>query len=320
MNPPNLAITHSAFKAMVNEVLKYPDIETSWGLAGYVQGKRNVFITNIILPAPENIVRRAGTVVIGGEYQAEQLDWLARDQLKMKLKLKKDYPEFESRVPEYTYVFSGHSHHTLGLKSYSGVDNRSIRLAIVENGLDVAIGPLANIVRDNLTEYGGHFGDPVISLSHGVEMRFYYLSKEMVESGITYPVKVKARLMAEGKNKLPIPKLAWKYFNREFYMSELRQLQALEANVQVMHRDLPGFDHMVVQFLLTKPEWKSPLLINTDWNYPVKKPQFEVMIDGVKKEVPYYLGRKFTTRTRALWTEGTPLAASVRMMVEEGVL
>lgn len=316
MIAPRVLITDTVFKAMVNEVLKHPTIETSWGLAGLVFQKRNVMITNIILPAPEDIVRRAGTVRIGGDYQAEQLDWLARDHLKMKLMAKR--PQVEGReLPEYRYVFSGHSHHTLGLKSYSGVDNRSIRLAIVENGLDVAIGPLANIVRDSFSQSGGPFSDPVMSISQGVEMRFYYLSKEMVERGITHPVKIKPSIVVERKSSALIPRLAWRYENREFFLSELRQLQALGANVQVMNRDLPQFDHLAVQFLLTKEGWKSPLLINTQWSYPNKKPEFEIMVNGLKTLAPIFVGK---LKRKPVWSDGSSLASSVALMEEEGIL
>jgi hypothetical protein len=315
MVAPRVIITNEAFRAMRKEVLAHPDIETSWQQAGFVIAGRDVVITNVILAGVSDIVRTGGNTVIGGEFQRACFQWLMDEHVKMFRRK----PAIYTDKVTYGYVFSGHSHHRLQIYHYSGVDLDSIYKAVAEDKIPVAVGPLANIRRMGFFQSTPLVAnEPVVNSRNeaSVDWRFYYLSADMVKMGIHSPFLVQPTFIDQAKLPYEVPVLAWRFVDAPRFDRQISQLTHYGCKINVVNQNIPEEEHMVVQFVITKPGWKSPLMVTTKWDFPTSRPVFTVYADGKKTTLP----EKLENSDSPIWIAGMDIIESVIRLVEAEVL
>lgn len=311
---PRVIITNEAFKAMRKEVLAHPDIETSWQQAGFTIDGRDLVITNVILAGEKDITRSGGNTTIGGEFQRACFQWLMDEHVKMFRRK----PDLYGERVVYGYVFSGHSHHRLPISHYSGTDLDSIYKAVTDDKIPVALGPLANIKRMGFVQSTPLIAnEPVVNSRNeaSVDWRFYYLSAQMVEAGIRDPFLVQPTFIDQARIPYEVPVLAWRFTDAPRFDRQMSQLTHYGCKVNVVNQNVPEEEHMVVQFVITKPNWKSPLMVTTKWDFPTSKPIFTVYVGGQKTVLPDTLPNK-----QLIWIAGMDLMESVIRLVEAEVL
>ncbi len=278
---PKVIVPQPVLAAMVRQVLLHDTIETGWGQWGLINEGRNAFIRGIFEPVPEDVQRQYAHTVVGGSHEAGAMQWLLDNWERMK---RLTPNQFRDGV-ELSHLFKGHSHHRLGVYNYSGVDIASIRRAVIEDGLPVAIGPLANIldVRQGIANREFPFEDRGVRVVEDfarVQIKFYYLARWMVRDGITEPVKINPYIVPDDRNQSPVPPLPWQYINPELFARQTRQLTNYGCEVNVAHRDVPGEPYLLVQMVVTHPGWRGVLSIMTHYDFPHTPPQFEVFAGG----------------------------------------
>ncbi|OGM75466.1 hypothetical protein A3H19_03020 [Candidatus Woesebacteria bacterium RIFCSPLOWO2_12_FULL_39_9] len=272
MIEPIIFITKQALYEMVNEVLRFPEIETAWGLYGLIFPNETTLVTGILKASASDIVRKYATTTLGGNRQAEAVRWLSSNH---KILKKMNVSPDEAR---FAFLFKGHSHHVLGVDSYSSQDHASIFEAVEKDGLEIAIGPLATLETKgpDVNYLASWRGTMVIDQSQRVWLRFYYLSRSMLENRVR-----RARLIdpivVDAVDVPVVPPLGWQFTREDDYLEQLRHIKNYGCQVQVILREIRNGPPFEVQFLVSKPNWLGMLSIVTDWDFPKTAPTFQVL-------------------------------------------
>ncbi len=277
--PPPVLVTRQVLEVMTAEVLAHPAIETAWGLYGVILPDGSVIVAGVLRPTDTDIVRRVVTTEYGGQSAAARVAWLAANH-----KLMCDHG-LNPNGARFSFLYKGHSHHTLAFDRYSMTDITSIREAVVDDGLEVAIGPLATIA------VNGTVIKPIEDRKHGlrviggseVKFRFYYFSKTMAAARRRLPVLVQPTVIDAADVPL-LPPMGWQFTQEDEYLEQLRHLRAMGCDVTILHRDIQAGPPYELQFIVKHPAWRKMLSIVTAYDYPKTPPQFAYVATG--KEVP----------------------------------
>ena len=269
---PLVSITRQAVFQMVDEALKYQDIETAWGLYGLIFPHEIALVTGILRASSSDIVRHYATTTLGGDRQAEAVRWLSSNH--KILKKMRASPE-DAR---FAFLFKGHSHHKLGVDSYSAQDHASILEAVEQDGLEIAIGPLVTLATKgpNINYPASWKGTIVADQSQRVWLRFYYLSRSMLDANIRR-AKLIDPILVDANDVPIVPPLGWQFTNEDDYLEQLRHLKGYGCQVQVIFREIQNGPPFEIQFLITKPQWRGMLSIVTNWDFPKTAPTFQVL-------------------------------------------
>jgi hypothetical protein len=303
--PPPVYITEVAAAEMYKETIRHYDIETGWGLYGLEFSDGAILIYGTLLPLEEDIVRRTATTEVGGTDMVNALRWLKSNH---ELLLKHSKTARGVQPPKFMFLWKGHSHHTMGLKQYSGTDNTSIIEAVEKDGMKVAIGPLANIIRHGIeVGYDSRFlswsKDVLRVRSIGsVELRFHYFDRKMLELGYKRPILI-APILVKQESVPVIPPLGWKFTDNTEYLEQKRHLKNYGCTVQVIHQDTDGKPPFEIKFVIKNPDWVGQtLIIETSWNFPKDPPRWYVLPKGKKGRARYKCPRHLLDDP--LWTKG----------------
>ena len=302
----NVLITESAIEAMYAEGVKHPEIETAFDLAGFIDPQGTAIVTTVIPPAPADIVRGIAHVKLGGEFQGLAIKWLSANAKLMKK------CGIIAQDLSFSYLHSGHSHHQLGYKHYSGTDENTIVKMVEEIGLPVAVGPLLNLdpIGPTAKWQNTYSGEPSLLIVKGnrLYIKFYYFSRAMSEEGKRKPIVVIPKIIKD-KEAPPMPPLSWRYLTPKVFAEQLRHLESRGCQIQVVERDIQDGPPMETQFLLSHPRWKSSILIVTPWNFPTTAPIFKLLKEG-----------KQETATGIEWNPEMDLIDAILRLEEKGEL
>jgi hypothetical protein len=312
---PTVIIPRSVLNAMVKEVISYPLIETAWSLYGLILPDQTVIVGGILRPSTDNVNRSVATVKLGGKRQADAMRWLLDNFNAMKA---------EGQIPEgitLSHLYSGHSHHQLGLIEYSFQDLMSMREALW-CGLSVTIGPLAWLQffpPSRLT-----WDDTNLSLSTDVSarigLRFYYLSREMAEAGVSDPILIEPQIVDDNAIT-SLPPLAWPFANPDFFDRELHALEAHGCTVAYSHKKHYGTVPFQIQLLIRHKDWSGIVMVITEWDYPNSPPVFTVIPTTPKpprEELLFGFDQKL--KNQPIWQTGDSLWWSVYKMQLKGLI
>jgi len=273
----DILVTEGAIEAMYAEGAKHPQIETAFDLAGFIDPQGTAIVTTVIPPAPADIVRGIAHVKLGGEFQGLAIKWLAANARLMKR------CGIIAQDLSFSYLHSGHSHHQLGYKHYSGTDEDTIVEMVEKIGLPIAVGPLLNLhpIGPSTRWQGIHANEPSLLLvrGHRLYIKFYYFSRAMLEEGKRKPIVVIPRIIKD-KEAPPMPPLSWRYFAPKVFAEQIRHMESRGCQIQVVERDVQDGPPMETQFFVTHPRWKNPLLVITSWNFPTAVPTFKFLKSG----------------------------------------
>ncbi len=309
---PRLEITSEALDIMTEEVLKYYWIETSWGIYGIRYNDGSILIAGVLTPSEDDVVRRSANTEFGQALFGKEMQWLRANWGFMK-KGVKDHED-----TTLVFLFKGHSHHRLGVRRYSGVDETSIRDAVITVGMDVAVGPLANIdqlfktsVRKSHEE-----GTLVVEVVNKVSFHFYYLSQEMVKQGIKDSVLVTPSIRRD--NIPTLPPRCWIHTDNEYYREQKRLLAQYGCTVEESWNAIGELPLKVV-FKVSKEGWKDYVEIVTNYDFPRSYPRFVL---GSEKNNPkpkkgFNFGSLFPV---ASWRRGDDLIVGIERLVKGGKL
>jgi hypothetical protein len=304
-------ITNEAAADLAQEALKFLHRETACGLVGLIFSDAAIAITGIIPPSVMDIVRNVTTTQFGGENLAAAAEWL---QVNYNLIHK------EADKPKFAFLWKGHSHHQLNYDHFSSTDEDSI-LEAVNLGLDVAIGALTLIDRNDMVVYPGlQNGTIYVTAGASVRLRFYYLSRAMVDAGIKKPILLTPRIIS-AKSVPALPSLPWEFTNEAAFRRQIRQLEDYGAHIVVLHRDVSGDPTQEVQFVVQKPSWRGTLMITTSWDYPNTPPLIQVISDTDPSKPGMEINEaKLDKDGHSLWTPETDFIDIVLKIVEKGDL
>lgn len=320
-SPPPVYITEVAAAAMYSETISHYDIETGWGLYGLRFGDGAILIYGILKPFQSDVVRRTATTQVGGPDMANALRWLkSNHELLVKHSTTKEHVE----PPEFMFLWKGHSHHTMGLRQYSGTDVSSIVEAVEKDGMPLAIGPLANII-----DYGIEVGyqNGFFDLSKGVlkvrdlgsiELRFYYFDKKMLDLGYRMPVLISPIVVK--KTSVPvIPPLGWKFVDNSEYLEQIRHLRNYGCDLRIIHQDTDGKPPFEIKFLIRNPRWVGQtLVIETSWNFPEEPPRWSIIPKAKKGRASSKCPRHLLDDP--LWTRGDDFIDLILRLEARGYL
>ena len=315
---PVVHITPAVIEQMADEVLRHPRRETAWGIVGVRQNGTSI-ITGVVLPSASDVVRNFATASFGGTGAAERVQWLLSNWDYMKeLGLNPDDTEF-------VIMYKGHSHHGLqpfGFPRYSGTDERSILEAVTdENGLDEAVGPLAVC----------SVSEPTIRLLHGkrgityrrsaaVHFVFYYLSKKMVEAGITRPILIRP-VLVDDPTQVPVtPPEGWHHAHEAEFQRELDLLQGYGCEVAVNYREIEGGPPYEIVLSVDRNTWRNMLTITTFWDHPNTPPKFKVTELGRNRSPSTHFAGTPALLEGPIWEKGQPLLIAVFALEAGGKL
>lgn len=270
---PQIYVLESAIVDMADEVLTHPNIETAWGLYGVTYGEETALVTGVIRPNEEDVDRDYANVRQGGVHQQHVYEWLAMNFDQMYAPAQEPHDK-----AEFAFLFKGHSHHHLGLERYSGVDNRSIVSAVVDDGLKIAVGPLANINENRCAVRTQFDGRIMYEEINRVPIRFYYYSRVMADRGQSSPIVVTPMIIKKLKVSLS-PPVGWQFARESLHNEELRLLQGYGCTITSRYvRPKKAETAYEIQFIVSHPDWgKNTLLITTPWDYPQSAPRFEIL-------------------------------------------
>jgi hypothetical protein len=315
---PTVLVTEKALADMTLEVLENPDIETAWGLVGFIfGGGETVIVTNVVRPDPTEVARQYATTNLGGDQQVEALRWLTANY-----ELIRSHKGVTTEAT-YGFLFKGHSHHQLGFSGYSSTDFSSLVESVEKDGLVVAIGPLANIRehKHTVAQIRGGLGGAKVDIHHQVDFTFYYLSQKMLAEGQRVATTVQPTIIKATDVFMPVPELGWQFVRRAEYLEQLRHLKAYGCSVNVVTRDAKAGPPLEVQFIVTKPGvWRGSLSIVTDSNFPASAPTFDVLSPTGPSKVAFLWVNSPEKQAGELWNKGEDLIESVFRLEARGQL
>lgn len=257
---PRIAVTQTAILEMFQEVIDHPDIETSWGIYGLLYPNDTAVIAGVI--KPRKVTRAMSTTVFGDDSYGQEVMWFKKNFRLM-------YPDSEIKP---VFLLKGHSHHKMGLRTYSGTDHDMVRDAIKE-GMGLAIGPLANIDKAGgwVIHETHEEGTLAVNFYHKVSFHFYVLTRTLYDAGYTRPVLVTPQVI---ETTLELPPACWIFTSPDLYDRELDLFKkhGFEVSVDWFLDKKPPLQ---VRFSLKKKGWKNNLFITTSHDYPSSRPKFD---------------------------------------------
>lgn len=309
---PKLEITSEALDIMTEEVLKYYWIETSWGIYGIRYNDGSILIAGVLTPNDNDVVRRNFNTEFGQALFGKEMQWLRANWGFMKKSIK------DHEDTTLVFLFKGHSHHRLGVRRYSGVDETSIRDAVITVGMDVAVGPLANIdqlfktnVRKSHEE-----GTLTVEVSNKVSFHFYYLSQEMVRQGRRDSALVTPTVRRENIPRLP-PR-CWIHIDNEYYREQKRLLIQYGCKIEESW-NASGELPLKVVFKVSKEGWKDYVEIVTNYDFPHSHPRF--VLGSVKNNPKPRKGINLNSFFPVgSWRRGDDLVVGIERLVKAGKL
>jgi hypothetical protein len=309
---PRLYVTKSALAEMNAEVMAHADIETAWGLYGF-RFPHAIFVVGVLRPAKGEVVRGYANAEAGGQEMANAMRWLhANDRL-----INKTVKAKNSQDGKFGFLYKGHSHHTLGFKQYSGTDQSSILEAVQKDRMEVAIGPLAMINTNTSKFYGPPWSNEVsVSRATKVSFLFYMLTREMVEVYGYREAVIVRPIIVESIDTLLIPPLGWEFVRDDDFKEQLRHLASWDCKVTVQHVDANGKPPLEIQFIIDRGDFKSQLVITTDWNYPETAPS--IML--IPKNGWMSMAEANRQSKKTWWKKGDDFIDIIGRMVKEGCL
>lgn len=308
---PALYVTKHALAEMTMEVLEHSDIETAWGLYGFRYPKA-IFVVGVIRPVLGEAVRGYANAEAGGQEMANAMRWLHANH---RLITSKVTPKVDQGV--FCFLYKGHSHHTLGFDQYSGTDQSSIYQAVSKDGMEVAVGPLA-LIRKNDSSYlnGSRWNQEVYaSRNSKVAFKFYLLTKEMIEYGYTQAEIVRPTLV-DTVDTLLVPPMGWEFARDDDFKEQLRHMNSFGYGVTVTHRDTNGKPPLEIQFTIDSDTFKCALVITTDWNYPEVAPRIQLLPKN--GSMTFAQANEFSSKT--WWKKGDDFIDIIGRMRQGGCL
>lgn len=309
---PRICITRQALFEMTNEVLAHPTIETAWGLYGFRYPKV-IFIVGVIRPVSGEVVRGYANAEAGGEEMANAMRWLYANEKLINVHVRGG----KSGLGKFCFLYKGHSHHTLGYGQYSGTDHSSIYQAVKNDGMEIAIGPLA-LIRKNQVSYDQKLWGEEISCSRQSEVAFlfYVMTKAMVDAGYTQGEKVKPTIV-DTVHTLLVPPLGWEFSKDDDFKEQLRHMKSFGYSVTVNHIDANGKPPMEIQFIIDDTSFKQSLIITTDWNYPEVAPKIQLL---PKKGSSMTMTEANRLSALNWWNKGDDFIDVIGRMIQKGGL
>lgn len=308
---PKLYVTKSAVKEMTVEVLAHPEIETAWGLYGF-RFPNAIYVVGVIRPSNEEVKRKYATVEAGGEDMANAMRWLHANHNTIKKHVKTNIDQ-----GKFCFLYKGHSHHTLGFDQYSSTDHSSILEAVKHDGLEVAVGPLALIRRNNSSVHHSRlFGNAVSDNRHSsVQFIFYMMTKEMVAAGYTEAVTVNPTIV-NTVDTLLVPPLGWEFARNDDFKEQLRHFESFGYTVQTRYIEANGKPPLEIQFAIDSPDFRSELYITTDWNFPEVAPKIQL----IPKNGSMTMAEANQHSVKEWWRKGEDFIDIIGRMKKEGCL
>lgn len=308
---PELYVTRRALAEMNNEVLAHPKTETAWGLYGF-QYPNCIFVVGVLRPVAGEVVRGYANAEAGGIEMANAMRWLYANEKLINIHVGK-----KSGKGEFVFLYKGHSHHALNYNQYSSTDHRSIYEAVKDDGLTVAIGPLALIRSNGVSFSASLFGDEAtVSEYSRVSFVFYMMTKEMVGAGYTEAVRVKPKII-DTVNTLLVPPLGWEFVRDDDFKEQIRHLKSFGYQVKVNYVDVNGVPPLEIQFVVDDSSFKATLYITTDWNYPEVAPQI-ILLPKTGSGLSFSEAKLFAAMT--WWKKGEDFIDIVGRMRKAGCL
>lgn len=254
---PKLFITDSALTEMHAEVLDYPDIETAWALFGLIAADCSEVIVNLVV-RPNNskdVTRLYGNAILGGQRLYDVTRWVIENH---KYRVR-SVPELERYRADH--LFKGHSHHKLGIEGYSGQDIRSIIEAVTVDGLEVAVGPLANI-KKSVPLLSKDSGNTIaIDFNSKVRIKFYYHSRHLIQAGVQSPMVLNPIIVPD-KEVPQVAPLLWDF------TQQVKALRSCGCEVEVLYAPIKGKVPLQILFKVKKPNWNWALTLITEFDFP----------------------------------------------------
>jgi len=135
-----LIVNQKAEEVITRETLRFPNLETAWVNYGFIlPDGGGVYLAGIIPPFEGCIQRSYAQNRLGGDPLGHAVQWLADHSQQIN-------PDLTAK---FAALYKGHTHHQLGLTSFSGQDVNAIVEYVRDNdGIEVAIGPLSWIERE----------------------------------------------------------------------------------------------------------------------------------------------------------------------------
>lgn len=309
---PKLYVTRHALLEMTTEVLAHPDTETAWGLYGF-RYPEAVFVVGVIRPVSSEVIRGYAHAEAGGIEMANAMHWLSVNEELINAKVGQSKPDHG----KFTFLYKGHSHHTLGFTHYSSTDQESIYQVVKNDGLDIAIGPLA-MIKSNGVTYSHATWSNEVSCSRYSKVAFlmYMMTKEMIDAGYFEAVEVKPTII-DTVHTLLVPPLGWEFARDDEFKAQIRNLKNFGCQVKVNHIDVNGKPPLEIQFVIDHKHFKMALIITTDWNYPEVPPRIMLM---PKPGINMSMAEANRLSSRSWWTKGDDFIDIIGKMIEQGVL
>lgn len=315
MGKPNIIVTNRWIHDYAAEVMNHPHEETGRGIYGIVMDDKTIFVLGLLVPTERDIIRGVSHVKIGGPDMKASIEWLEKNW---------NWAQKYTRSPihgHFAFLSSGHSHHTLGVRSYSQTDKTSMLEYIRDDKLLAVVGVLANIEQNKYAFFSPALQPGVVGINRqwGVRLLFYYLDQDMVNNGATEPIAVTPRVI-DVKDSPPTPPLGWQHANIAAFNQQKKQLTDWGCTVGINHREFKTNEPLYIQFIIGHPLWTGILNILTPWDYPINPPVIQVLpIPGT-----VYSPSEFQTvenlKTGPLWNQGDNLIEIIMRLRARGEL
>lgn len=305
VNAGAVFITPQVIADMSREVLNHPHEETAWGIYGLKLASGDIIITGVLFPSGSDIVRGFATASFGGARAVAEITWLHDNwDLMSSLGLNPEGAEF-------MFLYKGHSHQHLQFARYSGTDTQSIIEAVRDDGMEVAIGPLAVCnVPDPVVKSLRRREGITFATSQYVRFLFYYYSRAMLDDGQTRPIVIQPRLI--DTTDVPVmPPKGWQFARDADFERELEQLRSYGCTVIANYREIEGGPPFEIHLTVTRPTWSNYLFITTFWNHPATEPKFQIVPNGAAKEESRHFDGVATLADDQVWNPRQSLLEAV---------
>lgn len=321
---PVVYVTAEAIQEMTSQVLDHPTEETAWGLYGFIFPGRIALVAGVIHPIAADIQRGYATTECGGNHMADAFRWIVRNQ---KLTQTLQGRGIQEDAGKAAFLFKGHSHHELGLAYFSGEDVRSILKAVRVDGLEVAVGPLANIRKRNsqinrLSPFSLLNSAIRVVREAIVDYKFYYYDRYMHQQRIGAPTIVNAIVIKEQFTP-PLPPLGWQFVRDADYLEQIRHLQRYGCTVKILYPNPDNRPPYEIRFVIKKSTWKGHLVITTGWDYPRKPPEFKVVPLQARTDAPQlpaHLPNAAKLKRGRIWNPGEDFIEAIFRLEARGKL
>jgi len=283
-NSVKVIVAERVIQAILEETLKYPDIETGQSLLGLENGTTIMVLGTI--PDPSAIERSEGSLHLGGEDQAQIFRWYHThwEELRERSRnysgrqipgLKMDLLPSELDLP--LAVFGDWHKHPRGMNFPSWTDTNQLYQILTdpEQQRTQVLAPIAIYQRKKFL-YGFKGSEVITGYTGGgggeVRINWFYAHRDSPHQVYL----VKPEIFPDGQ--LPwIPPQPWHLINRELLRQELTPLIGGKYQLQIGTENRGNDPIKKICIAVDRPEWTKSLLLVTDWDYPKSNPQVEII-------------------------------------------